>query len=110
MPAFPRVRDLDTRAWRTATLSAPFAVQLVLGLLLVAMWALGKGPFTTESGHSERAMMIAAAGVAALVSLLFSAVLLTSPSARNRGLSLSIAGSAVVVLIGGAFYAYLILR
>ncbi len=110
MPGFPRVGDLDARTWRTATLSAPFVVQLVLGLLLGAIWALGKGPFTTESGHSERALMLSATIVTTLVSLFFSAVLLTSPSPRNRGLSLSVAGSAATVLIGGAFYAYLILR
>lgn len=110
MPALPGVRDLDARAWRTATLSAPFVVQLVLGLLLGVMWMLGKGLLTTESGHSERALMLTATIFAALVSLLFSAALLTSPSPRNRGLSLSVASSAAVVLIGGTVYAYLILR
>lgn len=110
MPSFPRVRDLDNRAWRTATLSVPFVVQIVLGLLLLAMWLLGKGLYTTEGGHSERGWMLAAAVVTTLVSLALAAALLRSPSPRNRGLALSIAASSAVVLIGGTLYAYLVLR
>lgn len=110
MPSFPRVRDLDAGAWRTATLSAPFVVQIVLGLLLTTMWVLGKGPFTTEHGHTERSWMLIAAAITALVSLALAAALGQSPSPRNRGLALSIAGSSATVLIGGIVYAYLVLR
>lgn len=110
MPSILRVRDLDARAWRTATLSAPFVVQIVLGLLLATMWLLGKGPFTTASGHSERGWMLTSVAITTAVSLAVAAVLLPSMSPRNRGLSLSIAASSAVVLIGGTVYAYLILR
>jgi hypothetical protein len=110
MPPFPRVRDLDSRAWRTATLSAPFVVQIVLGLLLTTMWALGKGPFTTAGGHSERGWMLTSTTIATLVSLALAAALLRSPSPRIRGLALSSAGSSAIVLIGGIVYAYLVLR
>lgn len=110
MPSFLRVRDLDAGAWRTATLSAPFVVQIVLGLLLATMWVLGKGPFTTERGHTERSWMLVAAVITPLVSLALAAVLVQSSSPRNRGLALSIAGSSATVLIGGIVYAYLVLR
>jgi hypothetical protein len=91
-------------------LSAPFVVQFVLGLLLATMWALGKAPFTTESGHGERGWMLTASVITTLVSLAVAAALLRSPSPRNRGVALSVAGSSAVVLIGGIVYAYLVLR
>lgn len=105
-----RLRDLDPQAWRTATLSAPFVVQIVLGVLLATMWALGKGLFTTESGHGERGWMLTAAVLTTLVSLALAAALLHSPKPRDHGLALSIAGSSAVVLVGGIAYAYLVLR
>lgn len=110
MPSLLRVRDLDAGAWRVATLSAPFVVQIVLGLLLATMWVLGKGPFMTERGHSERSWMLVAAAITTLVSLAVAAALVKSPSSRNRGLALSVAGSSATVLIGGIVYAYLVLR
>lgn len=105
-----RVRDLDARAWRTATLSAPFIVQIVLGLLLATMWALGKGVFTTESGHGERGLVLTAVVITTLVCLALAAALLRSSAPRNRALALSIAGSSAAVVIGGIVYAYLVLR
>ncbi|WP_231588634.1 hypothetical protein [Mycobacterium nebraskense] len=101
---------MDAQAWRTATLSAPFVVQIVLGLLLATMWALGKGLFTTENGRGERGWMLTAAVITTVVSLGLAAALLRSPAPRNHGLALSIAGSSAVVLIGGIVYAYLVLR
>lgn len=110
MPDFPHVRDLDASTWRVATLSAPFVVQVVLGLLLATMWVLGKGLFTTESGHSERGWMFTASIITTVVAMALAAVLGKSPSPRKRGLALSIAGSSATVLIGGMIYAYLVLR
>ncbi|SRR5689334_9536886 len=111
MPSLLRVRDLDAAAWRVATLSAPFVVQIVLGLLLATMWLLGKWPFETHSAYAgERAWMLASTGVTALTALLISVAFLSFPSPRNRGLALSIAGSSATVLIGGIVYAYLVLR
>lgn len=106
-----RSNYLDGAAWRTATWSAPFVVQLTLAALLVVMWLLGKWPFETHSAYAgERAWMLTSTVIAALVSLVIGAMFLRSPSARNRGIGLSVAASAVVVLVGGAIYAYLILR
>lgn len=105
-----RLHDLDARGWRTATWSAPFIVQIELGLLLATMWASGKWLFTTESGNSERIWMLAALAVTTLTALMVSGALLRSPSQRRRGLSLAVAGSSAIVVVGGAFYAYLVLR
>ncbi|RAU98554.1 hypothetical protein DQP58_05085 [Mycobacterium colombiense] len=74
------------------------------------MWALGKGPFATAHGHTERSWMLVAAVITALVALALAAILMRSPSPRNRGLGLSVAGSAAAVLIGAIVYAYLVLR
>ncbi len=101
----------DTRAWRTATLSAPFVVQLILAMLLVAMWLLGKWPFDTHSAYAgERVWMLTATVVTTLVSLLIGAALLRSRSPRNRGLGISILSCSAVVLAGGTIFAYLVLR
>lgn len=111
MPSHHPMHGLDARAWRTATWSAPFVVQGILGLLLIAMWALGKWPFPTHSAYGgERTWMLTATVITTLTSLVFSVALWQSPSPRNRGLSLSIAGCSVVVLIGGSIFAYLIFR
>jgi hypothetical protein len=108
---FSRVRDLDARAWRTATWSAPFVVQAVVGVLLIVMWLLAKWPFATHDPYrGERAWMLTATVITTLASLAISGVLMRSGSSRRRGLSLGVAGAAAVVLIGGIVFAYLILR
>jgi uncharacterized membrane protein len=105
------VKFLDAGAWRTATWSAPFVVQVILGMLLIAMWLLGKWPFDTHSAYAgERAWMMTATVITTSGSLLIGAALLRSPAPRNRGLGLSIASCSVVVLLGGAIFAYLVLR
>jgi hypothetical protein len=110
MPSFNFVPVLDTRAWRTATLSTPFVVQGVIGLLIVNMWLLGKGPFTTESGRSERAWILTAMLITTIEFALVVSALLTSPSSRRRGFALSIASCCIVVFIGAAIFGYLELR
>ena len=49
MPPVARIRHLDAHAWRTATWSAPFVVQLVVAALLIVMWLLGKWPFAEHN-------------------------------------------------------------
>jgi hypothetical protein len=110
MPPSTRARLFDPRAWPTATVSAPFVVQGVVGLLIVNMWLLGKGLFATERGHSERAWMLAATIVTTVICFLVSGALLRSSSPRYRGLSVSIAGCSLLVLIGGNIFAFYILR
>lgn len=111
MPSFTRVTALDARAWRTATWSAPFVIQLILATLLVAMWLLGKWPFETHSAYAgERAWMLTSTVITTLAALLIGVAFLRSPSPRNRGLGVSIASCSVVVLAGGTIFAYLFLR
>lgn len=111
MSSSQRVDFLDAYAWRAATWSAPFVVQLILALLLVAMWLLGKWPFDTHSAYAgERAWMLTAAVLTTLVSLLFGAALLRSSSQRKRGLGVSTMSCSVAVLAGAAIFAYLVLR
>lgn len=111
MAASVRSKGFDAPVWRTATLSAPFMVQAVLAVLLIAMWLLGKWPFETHSAYAgERAWMLTATAITTLTSLLVSAALLRSRSPRNRGLGLSLASCSVVVLAGGTIFAYMVLR
>lgn len=101
----------DAGAWRTATWSAPFVVQPVLGILLIVMWLLGKWPFDSHSAYGgERTWMFTSTVITTLVSLGAGVLLLRSPSSRNRGLGLSLASCSVVVLAGGTIFAYLVLR
>jgi hypothetical protein len=106
MPSLANIRQLDAHAWRTATWSAPFVVQLVVAALLILMWLLGKWPFAEHSTFkAEGALLLTATAIAALGSLAIGGVLLlTSRSSRGRGLAVSLAGSATVVLIGGVIY------
>jgi hypothetical protein len=111
MPSFNRVPALDARAWRTATWSAPFIVQLILAALLVAMWLLGKWPFETHSAYAgERAWMLTSTVITTLAALLIGVAFLRSPAPRNRGLGISISSCSMVVLVGGTIFAYLFLR
>lgn len=50
------MQSLDARAWRTATLSAPFVVQGLLAVLIVNAWLLGKWKFGTHSAYIGGAM------------------------------------------------------
>ena len=112
MPSFNRVPPpLDARAWRTATWSAPFVVQLILATLLVVMWLLGKWPFETHSAYAgEGAWMLTSTVLTTLAALLIGVAFLRSPSPRNRGLGVSIASCSATVLVGGIVYADLVLR
>lgn len=106
-----RSKSLDARAWRAATLSAPFVIQGLLAVLIVNAWLLGKWPFGAHSAYAgERPWLMAALMVTTVEGLLISAVLRIAQSPRRRGLSLSIASCSGVLLIGGAVFAYVVLR
>ncbi|RFZ53736.1 hypothetical protein CKW46_26670 [Mycobacterium liflandii] len=110
MSFLARIRDMDATAWRSATWSASVVIQFCLLLLLAAMWLLGKWAFPTESGRSERTLLLTATALATLVSLGAGAVLLNSSSSQRRGIGLGVTGAAAVVLIGGIAFAFLVLR
>lgn len=101
MTALARLNGLDSRVWSTATWSSPFTTQLVLALVIVTSWLLGR--WLPGTG----AVVLFVAGAA--VTFVLCAVLTKSASSRARGLALSVAGSFVVVLVGGFVYGFWIL-
>lgn len=112
-PPTSQLRDMDSRAWSTATLASPFMVQLVLGAMLIILWLLGKAPpFMTHSGtySGERAWFLTAAAVSTLLWVPVSGLLFRSGSSRVRGVALSVVGSASIVLIGSVVFAFWALR
>lgn len=103
MPPIARLRDLDSRAWSTATWTTPFMVELVVGVMVIVLWLLSK---TTYFSSLHRTWLLTGTVLTALASVLTSGLLLTSPSSRLRGVGLSVAGSSVVVLVGGIILAF----
>ena len=93
------VGSLDSRAWATATWSAPLVTQLILALLIASAWVLGKW----FPGPALPLFATSAAGVFVLCAVA-TFVLIRSTSSRARGMALSVAGSYVVVLVGAAVY------
>lgn len=104
-------RDLDEDVWRTATWSAPFVVQLVVGVQFAVMWLLAKSVFPTRGVYEgERAWLVIAAVITTLLSLGIAALLWRSPSSRRRGLGLSTAGASATALLGSIVFAFEILH
>lgn len=102
MTSFAILRNLDSASWRTATWAAPFAAQLVLGIVIVVYWRLGKSPFELR----EYPALLAGAAVALLLSAVVMFPLLKSRSPRHHALALAIVGSNVVVLVGGILFGW----
>lgn len=100
MTALARLSSVDPRAWYTATWSAPFVTHLVLALVIVMAWLLGKW----RPGTSGAILFLVSAGIALLLCAAITIPLARSSSARAHGLALGIAGSYAVVLIGGLVY------
>ncbi|BBY17725.1 hypothetical protein MLIT_33170 [Mycolicibacterium litorale] len=105
MTALTRLNNLDSRAWSTATWSAPFVTQLVLALVIVTSWLLGKW----HPGTNGAILFLISAAVVFVLGAVLCAALTRSASARARGLALSLAGSFAVVLVGGLVYGLWIL-
>ncbi|OLO99891.1 hypothetical protein BVU76_23550 [Mycolicibacterium porcinum] len=98
--------DLDARAWSTATWTAPFITQLVLGVVFTIWWLLGKQLFELHG----LALFLAIAVIVTLAAVLTTVSLLISPSSRAHGLAISVAGSSAVVLLGGMLYGFWVIR
>ena len=94
--------------WRVATLSGPIVIQFVFGVLLFAMWLLGKSSGALETRSSESQIIATAIGITCILSLAAVCVLATRASTIARGIGLSVAASALIVLIGGVGVAYLL--
>ncbi|BCI51607.1 hypothetical protein NIIDNTM18_08850 [Mycolicibacterium litorale] len=105
MTALARLHGLDTRVWSTATWSSPFVTQLVLALVIVMSWLLGKW----FPGTGAVVLFAVSAVVVFLLCTVLSAVLIRSTSPRAYGVALSVAGSFAVALTGGLVYGFWIL-
>jgi hypothetical protein len=102
-----RLRRSDARAWSVATRSAPFVIQLVLGVLMIAMWLVGKWSIVERDTRAgDHASLLIATGITVVIALLAGGALLSRQSTTTRAIGLSVAASALVVLIGGVGYAF----
>lgn len=106
MTAVPWLDRVDSRAWSTATWSAPLMTQLVLALVIATSWLFGKW----FPGTSGLLSFFAAAGVVALLCVVTVMRLITLASPRAQGVALSIAGSLAIVLVGASVYGFWILQ
>jgi hypothetical protein len=79
--------------------------QLVLALVIVMSWSLGKW----FPGTDAMVLFMVGAAVALFLCAGITALLARSASSRARGIALAVAGSYVVVLIGGLVYGFWIL-
>lgn len=102
-------RRLDERVWSVATRSGPVVIQFVLGLVLIAIWLLGKTPFVGRDDHAgESASIAMAIAITVVIAVVVAGVLWTRSSSTARGIGLSVAASALIVLIGGVGVAYIL--
>ena len=81
-------------------------VQPVMGVLLIAMWLLGKTGLPNATFAGQRTLVLLATGIAVIVSLICSGLLFLGKSPTARGVGLSTAGSAALVAIGAVAYAF----
>lgn len=100
-----QLRDLDERAWRTATWASPFTVQLVVGVIVGVSWLVGKFAWSPH-GFGQYAI---GAAVTFLPLAAISGVLFTRRSFRAQGMAISIVGSFVVALVGATVYGFWII-
>lgn len=100
-------RHWDERVWSVATRSAPLIIQLVLGVLFLAMWLLGKSAFVPQDTiENLRVTLLVATAIAFGVALAIGGVLVSRESSTARGIGLGVAVSGIVVLVGGVGYAF----
>jgi hypothetical protein len=105
LPPIVDSRRLDDRVWSVATRSSPVVIQFVLSVLLVATWLLGRWSLLSDTVDAPRAEVLAATGIAVIISVGVAAALFRRDSSLARGIGLSTAASAAVVLIGAIPYA-----
>ena len=106
MTALARLNELDPRVWSTATWSAPLMTNLVLAVVIVTSWLLGK----LLPGSGAVLLFLLSAAAVLLLCAVLTTLLARSTSARARGIALSVAGSYAVVLVGGLVYGFWILQ
>lgn len=112
MRSMTLLRELDERTWSTAAWTTPIMIQLVLGAVTIALVLTDTvPPYVTNSSYSGGPVwFLIVAAVPALISVPVGSLLLTSRSSRVRGLALSFAGSAAIILVGAIMYASWVVR
>jgi hypothetical protein len=109
-PTAVNSRPLDERVWSAATRSSPIVIQFVLGVLLIATWLLGSWSRTGHDGaHAPRLALLVATGITVVISVGVAAALIRRDSSTARGIGLSTAASAAIVVIGAIPYAFWLL-
>ena len=108
-PSTVHAQRFDDHTWTVAARSAPVVVQVILGLLLISTWLLGQWSLVADAAHASRVAVLGATGIAVVLSLGVAVGLLVRGSAAAKGLGLSTAACAAVVLIGAATYAFWLL-
>jgi hypothetical protein len=104
--AVARLRDLDSHSWVIASWSAPFVAPLLVDMLMVTFWLLGKW---SRYGFSEFPLFVSAVIVETAVLMAVATLMLMSRSSAVRGLSVCIAGTSTILLVGGLAFALLLL-
>jgi hypothetical protein len=102
MTAVARLNQLDSRAWRTATWLAPVLTQLLLALVIVTSWLVGKW----FPGTRAVVLFLVGAAVTSVLCAGAAAALFRSTSSRAQGIALSLGGCFAVVLVGGLVYGF----
>ncbi|HET9877031.1 MAG TPA: hypothetical protein VFQ37_14920 [Mycobacterium sp.] len=99
--------DIDTDTWRVATWLTPVSFQVVVAGLAGVMWLLARLPPFGPHGDFKQ---VGLCGIAITTPLWMwlGARLRSGPSPRRRGIGLSLAGSAAVLLAGGLAYLLLL--
>lgn len=105
-PSTVRARKFDDRTWTVATRSAPVVIQVILGLLLISTWLLGRWSVVADAEHAPRVAVLGATGIAVVFSLGVAVGLLFRDAGAARGVGLSTAACAAIVLIGAVTYAF----
>ena len=108
-PSTVRARGFDDRTWTVATRSAPVVIQVILGLLLISIWLLGRWSVVADTEHAPRVAVLGATGIAVVFSLGAAVGLLFRDTAAAKGIGLSAAACAAIVLIGAVTYAFWLL-
>jgi hypothetical protein len=106
MTTFARWRRLDSRVWSTASWLSPLTTQIVMALVIVTSWLVGKW----LPGTAPALLFLAGAGADLLLCAAVALAFLGAGTFRAQGAAMSIAGAYGIVLVGGPIYGFWILE
>lgn len=107
MSAVVRLRDLDPHSWVIASWLAPLVAPLLVDVLLVTFWLLGKWPLLDRH---EFALFVTAVILDVVVLMAVALLMLKSHSPPVQGWSICIAGTSAIIFIGGLAFAIVIIK